>query len=94
MTSNSEKGRAGAGAIHWLSRLRRRITRRHVLFGVLALFAFNSLFYAFAVHPLGAREEEQRLLVTTLRERIDSKSEEIEKLETVVGKIETARAGA
>ena len=91
MTSNSEKSRNGAGAIRWLSWLRRRLSRRHVLFGVLALFAFDALFYAFAVHPLAAREEEQRVFVTTLRGQIDRKSKEIETLKMVVGRIEAAR---
>ena len=91
MTSNSDPARPGAVTGRRLSQLRRRISRRHVLIGLAVLFGFDVLFYVFAVRPLGAREEEQRILAKTLRGQIDSKGGEIETLKTIVDKVEKAR---
>ena len=90
MTSNSEQRRPGAttrGAAWW----RRRVSRRHVMIGLGVLLAFDVVFYVFAVAPLGAREQEQRIFVSTLQDQIERKTDEVEKLKTVVGKVETAR---
>ena len=91
MTSNSDRSSIGVAAGSRLKWLRRRISRRHVIVALLALLAFDVLFYAFAVEPLGARQEEQRILVTTLRNQIDRKTEDIKQLKLVVSKIEAAR---
>ena len=56
------------------------------------LFAFDAIFYVFAVRPLGAREQEQDILLRTLFDQREQKTVELEKLRAVVEKVEKARA--
>ncbi len=68
-----------------------RLTRRHMLAALAVLLAFDVVFYLFAVRPLGAREEEQRILLRTLLRQQQQKTEELERLRVVVAKVEKAR---
>ena len=68
-----------------------RPTRRHMLAALAVLLAFDVVFYLFAVRPLGAREEEQRILLRTLLRQQQQKTEELERLRVVVAKVEKAR---
>jgi Tfp pilus assembly protein PilO len=93
MNSNSESNTAQTtpkrkSALPWW----RRITRRHMLVALGVLFAFDAIFYVFAVRPLGAREQEQDILLRTLFDQREQKTVELEKLRAVVEKVEKARA--
>lgn len=93
MNSNSESSTAQATskrkpALPWW----RRITRRHMLVALGVLFAFDIIFYVFAVRPLGALEQEQDILLQTLFDQREQKTVELEKLRAVVEKVEKARA--
>lgn len=68
-----------------------RLTRRHMLAALAVLLVFDVVFYLFAVRPLGAREEEQRILLRTLLRQQQQKTEELERLRVVVAKVEKAR---
>lgn len=70
---------------------RRRLTRRHALMALGVLLAFDVVFYLFAVRPLGAREEEQRILLRTLLQQRQQQTEALERLRAVVAKVEKAR---
>ncbi len=92
MSSNSESNTAQSApkrkvALPWW----RLITRRHMLVALGVLLAFDVIFYVFAVRPLGAREQEQDILLRTLFDQREQKAEELEKLRAVVGKVEKAR---
>ncbi len=69
----------------------RRIERRHMLITLGVLLAFDALFYVFAVRPLGARAQEQQILMRTLLKQKQQKAEEMEGLRAVAEKIEKAR---
>lgn len=93
MNSNSESKTAQSAskrkpALPWW----RRITRRHMLVALGVLFAFDVIFYLFAVRPLGALEQEQNILLRTLFDQREQKTVELEKLRAVVEKVEKARA--
>jgi len=69
----------------------RRIERRHMLAALGVLFVFDALFYVLAVRPLGARAEEQQILVNALREQRQQKRQEMEGLRAVAEKVDKAR---
>ncbi|MDA1313200.1 MAG: type 4a pilus biogenesis protein PilO [Acidobacteria bacterium] len=69
----------------------RRIERRHMLIVLGVLLAFDAAFYIFAVRPLGARAQEQQILVRTLRDQRQQKRQQMEGLRAVSEKVEKAR---
>ena len=91
MSSNSESNEVQEAPKRKLALPRRRLTRRHMLATLSVLLAFEVSFYLFAVRPLGAREEEQEILLRTLLQQKQQKTEELERLRAVVAKVEKAR---
>lgn len=91
MSSNSDSNEMREAPKRKLAPPRWRLTRRHMLAALAVLLAFDVVFYLFAVRPLGAREEEQRILLRTLLRQQQQKTEEIERLRVVVAKVEKAR---
>ena len=91
MSSNSDSNEMREAPKRKLAPPRWRLTRRHMLAALAVLLAFDVVFYLFAVRPLGAREEEQRILLRTLLRQQQQKTEELERLRVVVAKVEKAR---
>lgn len=91
MSSNSDSNEMREAPKKKLGLPRWRLTRRHMLAALAVLLAFDVVFYLFAVRPLGAREEEQRILLRTLLRQQQQKTEELERLRVVVAKVEKAR---
>ena len=91
MSSNSDSNEMREAPKRKLAPPRWRPTRRHMLAALAVLLAFDVVFYLFAVRPLGAREEEQRILLRTLLQQQKQKTEELERLRVVVVKVEKAR---
>lgn len=91
MSSNSNSNEMREAPKRKLAPPRWRLTRRHMLAALAVLLAFDVVFYLFAVRPLGAREEEQRILLRTLLRQQQQKTEELERLRVVVAKVEKAR---
>lgn len=91
MSSNSDSNEMREASKRKLAPPRWRLTRRHMLAALAVLLAFDVVFYLFAVRPLGAREEEQRILLRTLLQQQRQKTEELERLRVVVAKVEKAR---
>ena len=91
MSSNSDSNEMREAPKRKLAPPRWRPTRRHMLAALAVLLAFDVVFYLFAVRPLGAREEEQRILLRTLLRQQQQKTEELERLRVVVAKVEKAR---
>ena len=91
MSSNSDSNEMREAPKRKLAPPRWRLTRRHMLAALAVLLTFDVVFYLFAVRPLGAREEEQRILLRTLLRQQQQKTEELERLRVVVAKVEKAR---
>ena len=91
MSSNSDSNEMREAPKRKLAPPRWRPTRRHMLAALAVLLAFDVVFYLFAVRPLGAREEEQRILLRTLLRQEQQQTEELERLRVVVAKVEKAR---
>lgn len=91
MSSNSDSNEMREAPKRKLAPPRWRPTRRHILAALAVLLAFDVVFYLFAVRPLGASEEEQRILLRTLLRQQQQKTEELERLRVVVAKVEKAR---
>ena len=91
MSSNSDSNEMRQAPKRKIAPSRWRLTRRHMLAALAVLLAFDVVFYLFAVRPLGAREEEQRILLRTLLRQQQQKTEELERLRVVVAKVEKAR---
>ena len=91
MSSNSESNEMREAPKWKLTLPRQRLTRRHMLAVLALLLAFDIVFYLFAVRPLGAHEEEQRILLRTLSQQKQHKTEDLERLRAVVAKVEKAR---
>lgn len=84
MSSSSEKSTKLRGSPL------RRIPKRVVIWTLTALFAFDVLFYVFAVLPLESREIELQAKVVAIEQSIALKRRSSERLEAVVARAEKA----
>jgi Tfp pilus assembly protein PilO len=73
--------------------LLRRIRPKWALWALGILFAADVIFYLVAVEPLGRRDAEQRALLGALQRQVETKKNDNEQLQLVVGKVEQARSG-
>jgi Tfp pilus assembly protein PilO len=87
MTNASEKRKISLRA-PWS----RRVPRRNVLIVLGVFLALDLLFYLFAVRPLDAREQEQRVMLETLQQQVEQKQKDVERLKLIVSKVAKARA--
>ncbi len=87
MTNQATETLKAKPALPWW----RRIERRHMLVVLGVLLAFDVLFYVFAVAPLGARAQEQQILMRTLGDQQEQKRQQMEGLRAVAAKVEKAR---
>jgi Tfp pilus assembly protein PilO len=68
-------------------------SRRKIQLGLAGLALFDLLFYLFAIGPLGDSDRQNRVQLATLQKQVRDRTAQVDRLASVVHKVEIARAG-